>query len=525
MKLVLLILFSIFWLETYSQITFNERYVFGYPLAIFRSIELLPDSENYLISGLVVDSVTPYRTGAILTIFTEDGSVISGETLVSENQHFENWGTDLFLNENNHWIVTGYGVDTTAQYGQILVFNQQGDTVSTKRIYHPYYPAEQFIRFSGGLIPTASGYFGVMNVFNPFTSPKSNDGYIIVLNEQFETENSILLETPMRDEIQLSAFGRNEKIYIGAWRSNQNLTNQNYTSQLYIQVRDTAGQLLDWRLYPSNENDFLMGPADAMFVEEDGSVVVATRVGMEEPVNPVSGLLKWKLVLLKFDSSLDNVLWETSLSSGIWHQSSTFSKVIKSEDASGYVVAGTDVFVPDGIGGVLAKVSLQGDSLWLRRFQFVTSTGHRHAIYDMEQTPDGGYVMVGEARPYNALDPDFPPPIQQGWIIKVDEFGCLVPGCQTVSTKEAIQLEAQLTVYPNPVSDHLNVFFHREQRGNDLWQFRLIDAMGQTHSNFQTRLPEMTFIVDVQPLASGIYFLEAVGPDGQQVVEEVVVGK
>ena len=475
-----------------------------------------------MVSGVIADSMPPFKLGGIFLNFDGDGEVVYSNTLLSDDTSFGMWGKDLYRTQDGAYLVTGHGWDDAGELGFLVKYDAFGDVQLINSYVHPYFPEEDFIGNRSGMINTTAGYAIAFNVSNTISEPGSNDLYLVLLNDSLETTWSSIIETPQRDDAPTSLTSANNKIYIGAQRSNQNLTNQNYTSQLYIQVRDTSGQLLDWRLYPWDEDEFLMGPADAMYVEEDGALVVATRECQLLQGTSVDQLL-FRNKIIMFDSGLNEIMWETSLNKGHWSSVNSLSKVVKANDNSGYIISGQEYLAGEGLYGLLGKVSLTGDSLWLRHYEFVTSENPRHYIYDMEQTPDGGYIMVGEARPYNALDPDFPPPIQQGWILKVDEYGCLVPGCQTVSTTEASVIHAQLTIYPNPATDYLNVFFHRQSNSRELWQFRLLDTMGKVYSNFQTELPEMTFILEVQHLPSGIYFLEAIGPEGQRETVEVMV--
>jgi hypothetical protein len=517
MRFTFSIFLILFGLTAVAQEPFNKRYALSYSNLIFRSVELVGD--KYFVSGIGTDSLL----GSVFIQFNPTGEVEFHNIWNSNDQNISAWGRDLRQIEDSIWFVSAQGGDSTGTYVVFSQFTETGDTIRTQRIYHPYHPDDDFLVAFAGSTQVGDRSYAVLNVGNSTSSPKSGDLLFIGLDSNLLVTNDLFFEEPQRTELGFSIASGASKIYLGCWRSNQNLTNQNFTSQLYIQVRDTSGQLLDWRLYPDFENEFLMGPAHSLYIEDDGSVIVATSRGKEEPINPVAGELYWLGHIMKFSPDLNEVVWETSMNSGEWSFVNNFFKVLKCSDASGYVAAGQEVANSDGVYGVLAKVSEEGDSLWLRRYQYVTSIGHQHYIYDMEQTPDGGFVMVGEARPYNAVDPDFPPPIQQGWILKVDEYGCLVPGCQTVSTSEAAALTARLEVWPNPASDYLNVFFHRSDSGRELWQFRLVDVLGRVHSTFQTETEEMTFIVDVQGLAAGLYFLEAVGPQGQRRTVQVVV--
>jgi hypothetical protein len=79
----------------------------------------------------------------------------------------------------------------------------------------------------------------------------------------------------------------------------------------------------------------------------------------------------------------------------------------------GYVIAGeTESFGAGASDAWLVRVGANGDSLWTRTFG---GSDDEHA-YAVEQTTDGGYVIVGYTKSYGAGDFD-------AWLIKTDENG------------------------------------------------------------------------------------------------------
>ncbi|MCB9290015.1 MAG: T9SS type A sorting domain-containing protein [Lewinellaceae bacterium] len=184
---------------------------------------------------------------------------------------------------------------------------------------------------------------------------------------------------------------------------------------------------------------------------------------------------------------------------------------------AGNLIEGTP---EDGLyfDGVLAKISSDGVLLWKRYYQHIPSQNTRHYINDLAQAPDGGFIMVGEVRDtINA-------PRQQGWLLKVDEYGCLVPGCELVSgVKSSDDSKSSddftLLLYPNPVGEELQVYFSGPAGGEH--HFRILDAQGREWRRFSTRLPaspdvaghagrssEVTLLVEVEELPAGVYYLQ-----------------
>ncbi|MCO6490179.1 MAG: T9SS type A sorting domain-containing protein, partial [Phaeodactylibacter sp.] len=113
-------------------------------------------------------------------------------------------------------------------------------------------------------------------------------------------------------------------------------------------------------------------------------------------------------------------------------------------------------------------------------------------------------------------------PRQQGWLLKVDEYGCLVPGCELVSGVEGPKSsddfkssdDYSLLLYPNPVAEALQVYFSGPAGSEH--HFRILDAQGREWRRFSTRLSEVTLLVEVGELPGGVYYLQCLR-EGQVV--------
>ncbi|MCB9293683.1 MAG: T9SS type A sorting domain-containing protein [Lewinellaceae bacterium] len=161
------------------------------------------------------------------------------------------------------------------------------------------------------------------------------------------------------------------------------------------------------------------------------------------------------------------------------------------------------------INGWIVKVSEQGDSLWSRYLRFFTQSPDwtlMHFLYDIKETADGGFVMAGQAEDFEAGWQG-----QQGWLVKVDEHGCLVPGCHLVGTaSESAAAGPRLLLFPNPAGDLLNVFLKDPALPlRSGAAFRILDAEGRLLATYSAgRLEEATHILPVQGLPAGLYLLQ-----------------
>jgi hypothetical protein len=167
-------------------------------------------------------------------------------------------------------------------------------------------------------------------------------------------------------------------------------------------------------------------------------------------------------------------------------------------------------------GSWVVKVSNQGDSLWARYFTFVEGIDKYYEPIDFKATPDGGYIMAGQ---YNeGLE-------NLGWLMKLDSFGCLVPGCNANDGPNAAteqQQDLRLAIYPNPTSDFLN-FELRTPQPLPAARFRILDSSGQAVKEIASNYPRDTFIVPVREWAAGAYFLQYLEGGEVRLTEKFIV--
>jgi hypothetical protein len=104
---------------------------------------------------------------------------------------------------------------------------------------------------------------------------------------------------------------------------------------------------------------------------------------------------------------------------------------------------------PDGVT-TLWELDQNLDSLWMRRYWYYEPDGAFSAAYSVRSTTDGGLILCGATR-QGVTDPL--PYLQSNWLLKLDEHGCLEPGCQTLGVQDhVLGLNQYLRVWPNPVA-------------------------------------------------------------------------
>ena len=161
---------------------------------------------------------------------------------------------------------------------------------------------------------------------------------------------------------------------------------------------------------------------------------------------------------------------------------------------------------PDGVT-TLWELDENLDSLWMRRYWYYEPDGAFSFPYSVRSTSDGGLVMCGATR-QGVTDPL--PYLQSNWLLKLDEHGCLVPGCHTVGIEEhVLGLNEHLRIWPNPLSrgTPLSIAFTPPPTFTPNGPLRVVvqDAMGrQVH---EERVQVGTGQLANLPLAAGLYHL------------------
>ncbi|HOY29087.1 MAG TPA: T9SS type A sorting domain-containing protein [Flavobacteriales bacterium] len=131
--------------------------------------------------------------------------------------------------------------------------------------------------------------------------------------------------------------------------------------------------------------------------------------------------------------------------------------------------------------GILLRTTATGDSLWMREYDYFDAevTNGKGAFYDVQPTPDGGFIAVGVAL---AVAGQY---TQDVWVVKTDSMGCIEPGCHLITGMESqiTNLKDALRVWPNPVAQGGAVQVSVELPSNFVVQGQLrltvTDALGR----------------------------------------------
>jgi len=127
--------------------------------------------------------------------------------------------------------------------------------------------------------------------------------------------------------------------------------------------------------------------------------------------------------------------------------------------------------------------------------------------YGVIETSDGGLICTGEAQ----IQPgdDFPQYTQTGFVLKLDEYGCLEEGCHlddpVVSVEEVVEESARMLVYPNPATDYVTINYKTTGRFNNI-SLIISDITGKIIYTRNLDIEQDEIIIPTSKYPNGQYF-------------------
>jgi hypothetical protein len=501
-QIIILIFSTVFSGSLLSQTTFNLRERYDFEACVLTSV--IPTDSCYYATGVIADTVFPYKTGAIFIKFDTSFNPQIIKTLRNPVKSYEPWYNALVPTMDGGFFTVGNTLDTVLK-SILIKYDATGDTVFTREFLNPYYPNANISPWGGAQLLQDGGLI-ISNWIATSNSPFGNDtNFYIIRTDSLGNKiwdkifSTVLWERP--ESIGLTKEGN---IIIGGIKTNQTTNVQNYTFQCHLFQVDTAGNL-DWA-WTSPNSIGLRDAANDMLLLDDGSIIVASGIGHEQVRASVNEVYFDRHVF-KLNPQKE-IEWELTFKDSALTDLARTTNLVKLNDGSGYIVAGMTYNAQPPpkyftIRGWFAKISNEGDSLWTRRYAFLTDGENQHTVYDMKETPDGGLIICGQALSWK-VDATYP---QQAWLLKLDPYGCLVPGCHLIDATEETKPEIKLAVYPNPASDYLNFYLRTPSPVREA-SFRIVNAAGAVVREFKNEMPGATYMVPVWDWAAGVYFLQ-----------------
>jgi hypothetical protein len=170
------------------------------------------------------------------------------------------------------------------------------------------------------------------------------------------------------------------------------------------------------------------------------------------------------------------------------------------------------------------------DSLWHRTYYHPDDDWlqcySEYRITDVAPLEGGGFITSGWGKIHDMDD------LPQIWLMRLDEYGCLEPGCQNIDVTEIVLgFENSMSVFPNPVKDICTIEWTVDKVSTIEKNFSQSELIiTDTQGRELQRLPVNNFgnhhqmQVDMSGYASGMYQLHWVSGsawlDTVQIVKE-----
>jgi len=257
-------------------------------------------------------------------------------------------------------------------------------------------------------------------------------GYIFTNNERRG-----FAEGGIVGELDIGTIIKTDSLGVQQWRIRPGGVGEPYDS----------GYIL---LQPTDDGNYLCAWADNRIRTSDGTTF--------DHYNKNPNVTIWFAKIAPDGSKL----WEKSIADDIdlWDISELFyllEQMIRLPDGNFVIL------YQDGI----VKINQEAEVIWARRLNPIgfESSDEQLFYYVMKgisHTADGGLIITGEFVAFAGTV--YPEYIQTGFVLKLDEYGCLEEGCQEddpiVGVEEVTQAVSKLAIYPNPTNRDITIEYH-----------------------------------------------------------------
>jgi hypothetical protein len=493
-----------------GQVTFSTRtnIVYG---TWFQSVQVM-DNGDYMVLGSTINLATDVYSEPLSAIFDGAGNLVEYQLFGDSTQtttaqhHTMSYVPDMYLQQ-------GYGTRNGIPCALVYWFDADGDTLRSKDLYSPFLGtgqwAESFINPLWSILMPDSSVFVSTTVAQPVTA---NDICIWHLDAEGHELWHYINATEGDPETCYSMLPTEEGVICSMYQGGNGIVFNSFVKLIQL---NNDGNVLE--IIPETTWDNFSANIRAM-INDNGYVCAGSIC---EDINYSTRPCLWKI---DYDGLLQ---WSCPIGDYPIQSNGAYSltNIVKLTDGN-YMVTSDFIESVDPIYNSftrVSKISNTGEHLWTQFFQLIDTDFDSNRAYDLKATPDGGVVFCGESTDLDSSSPTYESPGQRGWIVKLDECGCLVPGCNELCITEGVD-DMHLPKFllgPNPTAANLHVFIpsmptpgHRE--------IRIYNLMGELVTSFATPQGDTTYIVDMASSADGHYIV-SLFEDNRLVYSEKVV--
>ena len=497
---------------------FNTRKSLGYLATVFTGV--YPTDSCLYLKGEMVDSL--FRSGSFFSKMDLEGNPIWTTELIGTGKNYDFWDANILVNLAGNFIITGSLLDPEMA-AFVVEIDPNGKIVRYRQYRNPFYPTEQFI-VSRSLCVLKGGGYAISGVLLGVSAQKQNV-FLFKLSDTLSLEwYKLLGTTGLSKTGYVVTSDEANNLTLGGMEYG-NLGLKNIICRKEITRLDSTGEVLwDWKDPAQPDLPPVRGwQVNDMITLPDGSIVGASAVSRERlAANGKDAALDKYPSFFKMNPDR-TLAWETRFGNGKWGEiNQDMIRILPASDGGGYVGTATigilgTAAAPYKEISVICKVSDTSDSLWMRPLYFWSDSldNYYHKTEDMAAAPGGGYWLCGQ------VERQLPgEETQQGWLLRVDNYGCLSPGCQLVSASES-PVEDKISIYPNPAFNYIVVHHggHTFQKGH----FSILNQQGQVVRDWVAPMDDVSTVFDVSRFPAGTYVLQYQEAGGLMAVKSFVV--
>ena|GEM_PF-5638253 len=454
--------------------------------------------------------------GVFFVRLSTSGAVLSQSSFFEEGKlrFFDNLNDVCIRDSLAYTFVSG----TSPQY--VLIYNKFSgvllDSVPVPSAFDP----------QGSILPVSLHRIDPNRLLLCAQATTNNvvETQLTVFNMHDMTMTHIRSSLPGFDEHIKDAHWIDGHIYMAGYVRSGSSLSENFRSMTTVVKMDTSGQVI-WR-YLSPPDSLRIFTTTAI-VNQDGIVLVAQNFVRRYDLG--NGVFRHVsrpgFAYINSDGAL---LWEKRVGAARYSSTSILNDVIECQDNTGFIGIGVQSnydfsdyqlgldTLPDGRplqdDAIVVKISKAGAIQWTRNYSRSEGLFTNDRLKDIVDHPAGGYLISGDVAELSGDKP-----LVRTWLLHIDEYGCVVPGCHLPSATITPKADSiTMLLYPNPASDHLNVFVRTEQ-SYTRYSIRIFDSLGHVVYERPHAMSELTYILDISDFLPGKYFIQLI--DGHSILK------
>lgn len=478
-----------------AQPVLNESYFFGRQAHVIGSV--ISTDSCYFSIGTISNDLLPSHQDLVFTKFDHSGNVISQTFTHNDSLQYSFFGTDnLTETFSNEFVALGIA----SPYPAFVKFTESGDTIFLK-VIEDFYLNDSLITVRACNIvqlPEDSSYTSLIWVYHE----NNLDSKCILLNisKDGDLDYYNIYEKPNLNYTELypgSFLRLQDKSYLIASELFKYGTPvENSRHHPYFLKVDSAGNYLDD--FIEDTNDHVYRPKSLFPTSDGGYLYCGEKAVYAQNITYKKRNFVCKLsndFTIDWEFEYDDTVAGVGLDIG-------YEKILPLANNE-FIAIGTARH--DTINrGTILKFNLNGDLIWDSYFNFVPfeTIGNIpiHYFYDIEETTDGGFVLIGEIQ--DKVEQSNGNPFQSGWLVKVDSNGCIVSGCQDFIGFSP-KFKSIYNIYPNPTRQYINIAGVLET----CTTFILFDLLGNQVITEKIDQESDIIKIDLTGIESGTYIL------------------